>query len=294
LREERPGDSRLRYIMPKSLGPALELLRRNVGKARIIGGGTDLKLLIDDGVAQPQLLVDVSMIGSMARIRESGEGLFIGGAAPLTAIQRSAAVRRNAMALSEAAGSVGSVQIRNVGTIGGNLANASPAADTPPALIALGAEVMLRSASKKRCIPVESLFLGVKRTCLAGDEIITEVRVPRHPSSSGSAFLKFSRGLGPDLSLVNTAASLSLEKGALRRVRVALGAVAPTPVRALHFEAMVEGRRLDEIRWKEALDEAMEDVRPITDVRTTERHRRALCRVLLRGAVETAVSRAGS
>ena len=269
-------------------------MRRNGGAAKVIAGGTDLKLLIDDGLLHPNLLVDVSRIKEIRGISDTKSGLIIGGAVSLASIQNSPLVRTEALALAEAAGSVGSTQIRNVGTIGGNIANASPAADTPPALMVLGAEVTLTSASHERTMPIGRLFVGVKKTRLSGSEIITKIRVPHQPVGTGTAFMKFSRGLGPDLSLVNVAAALTARDEVIRRLRVAFGAVAPTPVRATHLEAAIQGERLDRIPWAEAEREAMKDIRPITDVRTTEEHRKALCAVMLRRVITKAAERMAS
>ncbi len=284
----------MKYSAPNSLSLALKLMKRSGDGARVIGGGTDLKLLIDDGAEQPNHLVDVTRIREITKIWETDEGLMIGGAAPLVSIQNSPAVREKALALAEAASSVGSVQIRNLGTIGGNLANASPAADTPPALLALGARITMASTSGERSLPVGKFFVGVKKTRLLGSEIITKISIPRLPAGTGTAFLKFGRGLGPDLALVNVAAAVTIREGVIRRLRVALGAVAPTPVSAPHFEAALQGVNIDKVDWGRAAQGAMEDIKPITDVRTTEAHRKVLCSILLQRVVRKAVERARS
>jgi CO/xanthine dehydrogenase FAD-binding subunit len=283
-----------KYYTPASLDTALKLLRQDRRAAKVIAGGTDLKLLIDDEVVHPDLLVDLSGIEEMTKISDSKNGLVIGGGASLVSIQNSDLVRRNALALAEAASSVGSMQIRNIATIGGNLANASPAADTPPALMVLGAEVTLASASRRRSLPIDKLFVGVKKTCLASFEIITEIRAPHQKAGTGTAFLKFGRGFGPDLAQVNVAAAVNLKDGNIHNLKVAFGAVAPTPVRARHLEAALRGAKFDRISWDEIEQEAMKDIRPITDVRTTEAHRRVLCAAMLGRAIRKAAERTKS
>ncbi len=282
----------MQYSVPRTLNAALKLLRLSRGRAKLLAGGTDLKLLIDEGIVRPDVLVDVTRIGELTVIRDSPRGLVIGGAATLDSIQNSPLVKREALALAEAASSVGSVQIRNIGTIGGNIANASPAADTPPALMALGATITLAGPFGTRSLPIGKFFLGVKKTCLASSEVITKIRVPRQPAGTGTAFLKFRRGLGPEMALVNVAVAVTVRDGVLSHARIAFGAVAPTVVRAKHAEAALEGQALSKFIWPRVTEKAMNDIKPITDLRTTESHRRALCGVLLERAVKKAAERA--
>jgi carbon-monoxide dehydrogenase medium subunit len=212
-------------------------------------------------------------------------------------LERSAALRRFADgALAEAAGTCGSPQIRNLATIGGNLANASPACDTAPPLLTLDAAVVIAGPRGRRTVPLDRFFTGVNRTALAG-ELLIEVVIPAPPLLRGGrgawSFQKLGR-LKSDIAVVNAAAGVAVDRtGRCAWARIALGAVAPTPLRARSAEALLVGRVPDEAAIEEAAARAAAETRPVSDVRATAEYRREMSRVLVRRALEECAARLG-
>jgi carbon-monoxide dehydrogenase medium subunit len=276
------------YIIQNNLETSLSILDKYQERAKIIAGGTDLKLLLEDEFIHPDFLIDISMIPNLNTISEIGGKLVIGATATLSNIEKSHHVINNALILSEAAGRVGSPQIRNLGTIGGNLCNSSPAADTVTPLIVLGAELKFRNINEEKMIATEDFFKGVKKNILGTSDILTEIHIPAQPPRTGTAFMKFSRGNGPDLSLVNVSVKLTINDGKVSDSRIAFGAVAPTPIRARQTEETIIGNELEDDVLREAGEVALREVNPITDVRTSRDHRLDLCSVLLKRALELA------
>lgn len=280
-----------RYQAPQRLDEALALL---TPEAVPLAGGTDLFLGMERRQALPDTIIDLKRIQGLDGIEASDDGLRIGALALMETVATAALVGNDYNALSEAVRVVGSIQTRNRATLGGNLANGSPAADTAPALVALGATVDAADANGTRNMPVEQLFLGPGRTALRPGELLTGVFLPAKPARSGSAFQRCVR-TAMDIALVNCAVFVRLDEDDPDRIaeaRIALGAVGPTPIRAASAEARLAGARLDEHVVDEAGDRAASDARPIDDVRASADYRREMVRVLTRRAIRDAFRRA--
>jgi len=275
---------RFRVHRPKSLDEALKLLA-TLEKAKPIAGGTDLIPLMREVEVEVEHLIDLGGIGELRFVEEGDSYIRIGATTTLSDLVDSTLIASKAPALWEAASSMGSVQIRNRGTIGGNLCNASPAADLAPPLIALGAEAEIRSIDEARWIPVEEVFAGPKVNSLAEDELLTSVRFKIPPRGAGSAFEKIGRRRGMTLALVNAAAYIELEDETCRSARIALGAVAEKPLRLREAEGRLMGERVSEELIEEVSELCSKLVRPIDDVRASAWYRREMSRVLSRKAL---------
>ena len=271
------------FERPKTIRRALALLA-GTGGWTVLAGGTDLLVRMKDG-ARPAALLDVTGLGALRGIRERDGVLVVGALTSHAELVANRRIRVRAAALAEAASAVGSPAIRNRGTLGGNLVNASPAGDTVPPLVALEAEVELSSRDGVRRVPIAELATGPGKTVRRPDELLTAVRIPLIEGRR-SAFARLGTRKALAIARVSVAVVACVEAdGRLRNVRVALGAVAPTVIRAARTEAALEGRVLD----AEALDAASTavrlDARPISDLRASDEYRREMCAVLLRRAL---------
>ncbi len=282
------------YVAPASLQEALEVLARHGEKARALAGGTDLFLRMERGGWAPEVVVDLKGLPGLADIRyDASRGLSLGALASHAAVAAHPVVREKYPALAQGAGWVGGPQMRNRGTVGGNLCNASPAADTAAPLIALDARVRLVGARGERTLPLEEFFTGPGKTVLGPGEILAEVLVPAPAARSGGDYQRRTR-TAMDIAVVGAAAVVALDGGATcRGVRIALASVAPTPLRAKAAEAVLRGKDLTPGRIAEAARVAAAGARPIDDVRATAAYRRAVVEVLTRRALAHALARAG-
>lgn len=267
---------------PRSLEEALEILAQRPGEVRPVAGGTDLLVRARDGAVSRAALFDLTAVPDLRGIHERDGHLWIGARTTHTEMIESPLVARYAPALPAACAVIGGPQIRNRGTLGGNLANASPAADTVPALYAADAVVELVSVSDRRDVPVTQFFVGPGRTVLADDELILGVRIPRRPGVR-AAFLRLGKRQAQAISKVSAAVALTFKGGRPDWVRIAFGAVAPTVIRAVQAErALMEGGPQGLARAREA---AAVEVRPIDDLRSTRDYRREMAVLLLDRAV---------
>jgi CO/xanthine dehydrogenase FAD-binding subunit len=278
------------YHEPRSLAEAVSLLQTHGSSARVLAGGTDLLVQMKLGKAQPQHLVYISKIPELRFLTES-EGLRLGPLVFHRDLEKSPVVREKFTALFEAARSVTSVQIRNMGTLGGNLCHASPAADSAPALLVLAARIKIAGSAGVRMLPLEKFFIGPGTTDLKPGELLAEIQVPDPGPASGSAFLKLTR-VAADLAKVNAAAFIQKEKEVCRECRIASGAVAPTPVRLKQAEAVLRGKHFEEDLCRLAGEKAAEEIQPITDIRSTAWYRREVIKVLVRDVLIQAWVRA--
>lgn len=276
------------FFSPVSLAEALDLLERYGAKAKLIAGGTDLLVQMKSKLVTPEVLISLAKIPQLAGIGQNGKGIKIGALVKHAQIENTPLIREKWGLLCSAARKVGSPQIRNWGTIGGNLSNASPAADTAPPLLVLGAEVNLASKKGERRLPLESFFTGPGSTALAPGEILKEIIVPEIPSASVWTYLKLGRRKSVDLAIASAAVLLTLEPQTkiCRRARLALGAVAPTAIRAKETERFLEGKTLDEKTIQETGQKAREECRPISDIRAAAEYRREMVKILVERAVK--------
>lgn len=277
---------------PESLIEALEMMGA-LESVKPIAGGTDLLPLMRDRAISLDDLVDIQGIQELKGITFEDGTLRIGALVTLTEILESPLVAETAPVLREAVGQIGSVQTRNQGTLVGNLCNASPAADSATTLMVLGAMAEVASTKGSRRVPVEELFAGPKMNSLGKDELVTRIVIPEAPLGSGAAFEKLGRRKGITLSVVNAAAYLELDGGKCVDARIALGAIAATPIRVPDIEATYKGRKLTPEAIEESSRACYALVSPVDDVRASAEYRREMSCVLVKRAIIKALSRAG-
>lgn len=282
---------------PTSVQEASRLLKENGPGGRFLAGGTDLVIAMKEKGLVPKYVVDLKRIPGLTGIRENSEGsLTIGALTTMREIETSPLIKRKFPFLAQSAAEVGSIQIRNRATVGGNMANATPSADVAPSLIALNASVRIIGANGERTAALEEFFRGPGQTIMTVDEILTEITIPQTSSRLVGEYIKFSPREMMDLAYVGVAVAYTLdEQQRCKGVRVVLGAVAPTPIRARRAEAAVEGRVLTETLAEKAGEIAAEESKPISDVRASADYRRAMVgtmtkRALLNAAVGPADS----
>ncbi|MCI1192415.1 xanthine dehydrogenase family protein subunit M [Calidifontimicrobium sp. SYSU G02091] len=287
----RPFD----YHAPTSLNDVVALLRQHGPHASVLAGGTDLLVEIKEALRRPQHVVNLKRVPGLDRLGHDAErGLHIGALVRVRDLETSADVQRHYAGLWQAARELGSIQVRCRATLAGNVCRASPSADTLPPLIADGALVHTRSADGERRIPAEDFFTGPGRTVLSPDEVVTGFTLPAPAPRSGKAYLKHGRRKAMELATVGVAVSLALaDDGSVDDLRIVLGAVAPTPIRARRAEDQMRGERLISPGLLEVVARtAMAESSPISDVRASAEYRRRMVGVLTRRAIELALQRA--
>jgi CO/xanthine dehydrogenase FAD-binding subunit len=277
---------RFEFYSPRSLGEALRFLSEKGDRAKVVAGGTDLIPRLREGISRPDFVLNVLEIGELCGIREADEALHIGATATHTEIAESPVLQRICPALTQAAASVGGPPVRNRGTIGGNIVNASPAADLACALLALDAEAVLRSEKGSRAVALGDFFTGPGQTVIRPDELLTEVTV-RAPKGKG-VFRKLGRRQAMSLSIVNVAISLEMEGKICRKSRIALGSVAPTPILCPQAEQMLVNKETTPELLAKCAVEAMRSSKPIDDQRAKAWYRIEAGTVLLRRALTEA------
>lgn len=259
-------------------------------KARIIAGGTDI---LADRDPQTELLIDL-MDSGLDFIRTEGSSILIGAATSISSIETSPLLQRAPYSLlARAAGLLGTPQIRNMATIGGNICSPSPCADTAPALLALDAVLCISGPAGERSLNAGGFFKDVKQDALRPGEILTTINLPSFEPGTTGVFYKQGRVAAADLSLLNTAVRINLgEDHHLKEVRIALGSAAPIPMRATAAEKVLMGCRVSPDLIEKAAARASEEIQPIDDLRCSSEHRRTLCRVLVTRALQQAFSEA--
>ena len=276
------------YMAPRSLDEAAEILR--AGNVTVLAGGTDLMPQTNAGRVKFQsVLMNVRRVPELRGIEEHGGVVRIGALVTITELLESALVRERLGLLWQACDHFASDQIRNAATIGGNVCNASPAGDTLVPLLALEARAVLASKPNRtleiRRVPLEQLFTGPGRTVKAPSELLAALEVPLPPRAFTGEFYKHGTRPGLDISAISIAFGAVVERRILTRVRIAFGAVAPTPIRAPRTEAALEGRALDAATLEAAAQAAVAEIHPISDVRASDWYRRELVRNMLKRAI---------
>ncbi len=280
------------YLRPESLQEALALVGQDGGGGyKVYAGGTDLIPKIKGRmVPAPQALVDLKGIPDLDGVSYDREaGLRIGALASIHEVAVSAVVRQHYPMLSQAASSIASRQIRNRGTIAGNICNAVPSADSAPALLCLGASVVCAGPDGDRTVNLTDFFTGPNRTVLGRDELVREIVVP--PARGNGTYIKLSPRSSMDLAVVGVAAVVDVKDGLLEDVRIGLGAVSPTPMRALEAEGLLKGKEPSEAALSGAAAKAAGEARPIDDHRASAEYRRMMVEVLVRRAVAAAAGK---
>ncbi|MEW5722833.1 MAG: xanthine dehydrogenase family protein subunit M [Thermodesulfobacteriota bacterium] len=282
------GLPRFTYLKPKSLKEASALLAEHGDKARLLAGGTDLLIRMRQRTVTPEFIIGLSALPSLDQVVFDREkGLTIGALARLAAVADHPEVRRHYPALAHSASVTATVAIRNMGTLAGNICNAAPSADNATPLLVYGAEVVIVHPGGERALPVGDFFRGPGLTALEPGEIVKEIRVPTPGGRSGSNYQKISARSKVDIAAVGVSALLDLdEEGRAVRVRIALGAVAPVPLRARQAEKILEGHKPSEELITLTGQAAADESRPISDVRASAAYRRRMVEVLTVRALE--------
>jgi carbon-monoxide dehydrogenase medium subunit len=283
----------LEMYQPTSLTEASRLLKDNGPGGRFLAGGTDLVIAMKEKGLVPKFVVDLKRIAGLAGIRENGDGtISLGALTTMREIEVSPLIRKKYPFLAQSAAEVGSIQIRNRATVGGNMANATPSADVAPALIALGATAKIVGASGERAVPLEGFFRGPGQTVMSSDEILTEITIPKTAAQLVGEYIKFSPREMMDLAYVGVAVAYNLSKKDKQctGVKIVLGAVAPTPIRAKKAEAALEGQPLTEALAEKAGAAAAAESKPISDVRSSADYRRAMVGAMTKRAILNAAA----
>jgi carbon-monoxide dehydrogenase medium subunit len=280
------------YHAPATLAEAVALLARHREEAKVLSGGQSLLPLMKLRLGQPRLLVDIGRIPGLEYLEEKDGVLAIGGRTREAALERSELIRSRYPLIADTAAVIADPLVRNLATVGGNLAHGDPANDHPAAMIALGARVIATGPKGAREIAVEGLFTGLFSTVLEPDEILTEIRVPTPPPRSGGAYRKLERKVG-DFATAAAAVQLTLSAGGeVERVGIGLTNAGPTPVRAIDAERYLTGKKLDEATVAEAARLAAKAANPTADRRGTVEYKREMARVLTGRALRKAAERA--
>jgi len=280
------------FHAPSSLDEAFKLLETHRGDVKLLAGGTDLIPQMKMRRVEPGHIINLKRIPDLSGIKQHNDSLHIGALTRLIEIEKSKLIAEKVPLLTETVKAMASVQVRNLGTIGGNICNASPASDTAISLIALGANAQIASSTGIRSVPIEDFFTGPSRTVMEYDEILTGISVPIKTENSGSSFIKIGRVV-LDLATVNAAVSLTLDGGLIRNVRVAIGAVAPTPLRLMVVEDYLVGKSPSFEVFEAAGELASDTVKPISDVRSTAEYRKAVSKTIIMDTLDRASRHAG-
>ncbi len=282
-----------KYLTASSIEEAVSLLSQYGGKANLVSGGTDFVMQLKRGEALPECLIRLGEIRELDFIKyDETSGLKIGGLTPIVKIANSSLIRDKFSILAQAAGMLGTPAIRNQATLGGNLCNAAPSADTAPPLLVLGAMAKTVGTEGEKIVAMERFFVGPGKTILGKDRLLTEIQIPNILPHSGGAYLKQKRRKGADLAVVGVAALVVMEGEVLKEVKIALGAVAPTPIRAMKAEEILRGKKLDQRLLEKSGQAASGEASPIDDIRGSADYRRELLTVLTKRAVTRAIQQA--
>lgn len=282
-----------RYILAQTLEEALDALETYKDRAQVISGGTDLLPLIKSGKTKADCIVDITNIADLNYIDYDNGLIRIGALVTHSEVESSPLINEKVILLAEASRALGSPQVRNRGTLVGNVVNASPASDASVALIALDAEAKVVSKNGQRTKKVEELFIGPGRTNLSSQELVTELRFQGLGPGQGGAFIKLGKRQALAISTVNVAVALTLdrERNIFSQARIGIGAVAPTPLKARRAERALIGHLRSDETIQNASQEAMKEVSPISDIRGSADYRREMTRVLTTRAIERAMER---
>jgi len=280
------------YFEPATVKEAVQILSKYGTNAKVLAGGCDLVPGMRQRKIKPECVISLGNIPGLDYIKgDSAKGLSIGPMTKIRSLELSPVIKKNYVALYEAVHSIASIQVKTTGTVIGNLCVATPASDIAPALAVFGAELKIAGPSSKRTVPIEDFCVGVKQCALQPGEIVAELVIPPLPTGAVSAFLKLAR-TAADIAKVNVAVMLRVSNYTCREAKIALGSVAPTPIRAKKAEEALKGKKIDQRVIEAAAQAAAEEATPITDIRSTAEYRKETTRVLVRRVIEKAVERA--
>lgn len=279
------------YHEPTSVREACAMLSQYGDGAKVMAGGVALMTLMKQKLVQPTCVISLEKIPGLNYINyDDGAGLRLGATTPHRAIEHSQLVAEKYPLFSQMAHHIGSVQVRNLGTIGGNLCHAEPASDPPAVLVALSAQVKLVSSGGERTVPVEDFFVDFYETVIRPDEVLTEVQIPPLATGTKGAYIKFNPRSAMDLPVIVVAALVTPDrkKGSAKEVKVALGAVTSRPVRVSRVEEALKGKELTDEAIHEASQMASEGLEPISDIRGSSEYRKEVAKVLVERALKQA------
>jgi len=278
------------FIRPDSLEAALAALKEHSPNVRILAGGTDYVVELKHVSQSPGVVVDVSGLAELRGIEVTDQGLRIGAGVTHTEIMEHPLIKEYAPAMIDAAHTVGAVQTRNLGTLGGNLVTCVPSMDSGPTLMALDAEVTVIGPDGSRRMSLEDFFVAPRKTILEPHEVLLEITIPTRNMGKPTEFLKFGLRKGQALALVNVASSINVEAGTFKDVRISLGAVAPVVIRCPQAEASLEGQPVSDQAIAEAGKIAASEAKPISDFRASKEYRLELIEVLTRRTLANATA----
>ena len=281
------------YLRPKSISEAIQMLQQHGDDAKILSGGQSLIPMMKLRLARPGILIDINRIAGLSHIKEEGGFLKIGGLTREAELESSPLVRSKYPILADTTHVIADPQVRNLATVGGNLAHGDPANDHPATMIALGAQVLANGPKGERVIPIEDFFVSLFTTALKPDEILTEIRVPIPQARSGGAYQKLERKVG-DFATAAVAVQLTLDaQGACQKAGIGLTNVGATPIKARKAESSLQGKKLDDAAIAEAAQLAADQAEPGADLRGPAEYKKGLVKELARRALVIARDRAG-
>ena len=281
----------MEYLAPNNLKDALILLKKWRSRGELIAGGTNVVPDLRAKTLRKEILIDLSHLKNLSYIKEEKKRIRIGALTTMSEIAASKTIQREARILSEAPRQIGNPLVRNRATIAGNLADASPAADSAVPLLALEASIVVeKHKGKRKQIPINEFFMGVNKTVLKRDELIREIVFPKPAPSSRMVYSKLGLRNAMAISVVSVGVLAEMEKGRCNRARIALGAVAPTPRRAYGVEKLLVGQAVTEELIDQCCEAIQEEIQPITDVRATFEYRRSMTSVLLKRLLQQVFS----
>ena len=278
------------FIQPETTGLAILALSEHSPNVRILNGGTDYLVELKHVAQSPGVVVDVSRLKDLKGIDITDAGLRIGAGVTHTEIMANPLIKKHVPAMIDAAHTVGAVQTRNLGTLGGNLVTCVPSMDSGPTLLALDAEVTVLGAKGPRKSSLSDFFVAPRKTSLEPDELLLEIIIPKENLGKPASFIKFGLRKGQALALVNAASAFWIDKNKFKDVRIALGAVAPVVIRANTAETMLEGQAVSDVLINEAAKVAVGDAKPINDFRASADYRSDLIEVGARRTLQAALA----
>jgi CO/xanthine dehydrogenase FAD-binding subunit len=269
-------------LRPDTLQEALAMLAEHAPDVMPLAGGTNVIVELRDGNRSPKMLMDLSKLHELHGIRRDNGHIVVGGGTTIAELLTHPLTAEHGLPLQQAAAKLGNPLVRNRATVAGNLVNASPAADTAPPLMALAAEVELASQTGSRRVPLDEFIVGVNKTCIRPDELVTAIRWPVPPARSASGFYKIGLRKADACSVINAAAMVVWdEEDHCQQARIVIGAAAPKPVRAYKAEAALQGQPLTDDVIAEAAHLAAQATQPIDDIRGTAGYRRRMAEVIV-------------
>jgi carbon-monoxide dehydrogenase medium subunit len=273
------------YYAPRTSGEALDLVKRLGSKAKVLAGGTDLLIMMKEKLIKPDYLIDINNVQEYTGITyEPGKGAVIGATTKISEIEHSSIIKEKYYALYQAAGELGSVQVRTMATIGGNSCHASPAAETPTPLVALGAKVVLSSVSGEREMPLEDFITGNRQTVLAEGELLTKFILPEPAQKSASRYWYIGLREAMEIDAVNMAINMVLDDDGrkIKDLKFVMGSVSPRPLVSVEVPGIMVGQEFNTELVEKAAEAAAGEARPISDIRASAEYRREMVAVLAR------------